>query len=417
MAVTTVYGLGVASDRVRIVAVARRKVVWAREVERVAGQSIQQAVIALISSAPLRRLPKPRVNVAIGPAASQLRYVEGLPPITDARVIGEIVQRGVARFLFQRGGPTVITGVRVTKPGAAWVGTVDETLAREVVGACGAAGIIVNLVLPAVAAVWRGAAGNHVVWRDGDIVAELRLTEQGLEHSRRRSVRGSGEEPLRPVPVAELASLGDAAWAYADAYGAAVVRHESFALPGRALAGRPRTPSRRLTLAFTTCIVCLASAAFLPTIVVARSATRAAARVSQLGKARRETARLQQDHVVLAEALTEVSAFASSRRSPTLLLAALADELPEDAVLVAFQLDSTGGSIVGAGPRASEIMNALERVPGIVSPQIAGAITREVVGSQELERVNVRFSLAAPNDSVGARRETRARTADHTARP
>jgi hypothetical protein len=354
------------------------------------------------------------VNVAIGLAASQLRYVEGLPPVTESRVITEIVTRGSSRFLFQRGGPVIITGVRIAKPGAAWVGAVDESLTREVIEACRANGIGVTLVLPTLVALWRGAAGNHLVWRDGGVVAEMTFAAHGVEHARWRTARGNEEDLSRLTPGSELATLGDAAWTYADAYGAAVVRNEPLAFPAGTLAEQTRIRPWRLTLAVAACVLCLTGATILPTIIVGRSAARAEARVAQLGNARRETARLQRDQHTLAEALSEVSAFASSRRSPTQLLAGLTDALPENAVLVAFQVDSTGGSIVGAGSHAAEIVNGVERVPGIVAPQIAGAITRGVIGSQELERVNVRFSLTAGSDNAGTRRESRVRLTDHS---
>ena len=217
MEMTTVLGLGVASDRLRLVAVRRRRVAWARAVDRVPGQSIREAVDAIIASAPIRRVARPRVNVAIGLAASQLRYVEGLPPVTETRDISEIVTQGSSRFLFQRGGPVIITGVRIAKPGAAWVGAVDELLTREVIEACSANGIGVALVLPTLVALSRGAAGNHVVWRDGGMIAEMTFAEHGVEDTRRRRARGTEEDLSRLTPVPELATVGDAACTYADA--------------------------------------------------------------------------------------------------------------------------------------------------------------------------------------------------------
>jgi hypothetical protein len=79
-----------------------------------------------------------------------------------------------------------------------------------------------------------------------------------------------------------------------------------------------------------------------------------------------------------------------------LLLAEITRSLPDSSSLVAFQVDSTGlGSVVAVSPHAAAVVDAVERTPGLASPQIVGPVTRERVGGRTLERVSVRFQLIA----------------------
>jgi hypothetical protein len=94
------------------------------------------------------------------------------------------------------------------------------------------------------------------------------------------------------------------------------------------------------------------------------------------------------------EALATLASFTQSRRSFTLLLAQLTRALPEGTALLAFQIDSAGtGSIAALGPHASAVVDAVERVPGLVSPEIVGAVIRESAAGKQLDRVTVRFHL------------------------
>jgi len=96
--------------------------------------------------------------------------------------------------------------------------------------------------------------------------------------------------------------------------------------------------------------------------------------------------------------LQVVAAFDAGRPSVTLLLTYLTRALPEHAALVAFELDSAGtGTLVAIAPDAQQIVDAVERVPGLASPRIVGPVTPETANGQALERVSLRFQvLPAP---------------------
>jgi hypothetical protein len=60
-------------------------------------------------------------------------------------------------------------------------------------------------------------------------------------------------------------------------------------------------------------------------------------------------------------------------------------------VLVTARLDSLGGAVVVLAPHATSTLASLDSVAGIAAPQIVGPVTKEVVGSRELERATVQF--------------------------
>lgn len=79
----------------------------------------------------------------------------------------------------------------------------------------------------------------------------------------------------------------------------------------------------------------------------------------------------------------------------TLLLAELTRALPDSCIINQLQVvDSTGGNVVAMAPRAAGIVDALERVPIIAAPTIAGPVASETLGGRSLERVSVSFRYA-----------------------
>jgi hypothetical protein len=102
--------------------------------------------------------------------------------------------------------------------------------------------------------------------------------------------------------------------------------------------------------------------------------------------------------------LGEVAAFDGGRRSATLLLADLTRALPDSSAIAAIRVDTAGGTLVALTPRAATVLSGIERVPGIVAPEIPGPVTREAVRGRELERLTVRFRLDAEDRATPARR-------------
>jgi len=68
--------------------------------------------------------------------------------------------------------------------------------------------------------------------------------------------------------------------------------------------------------------------------------------------------------------------------------------LPEGSAITTLRVDSTRGTIVVLTARATEVVSQLDTIGLLVTPEIVGPVTREVISGRELERVTVRFGLA-----------------------
>ena len=137
--------------------------------------------------------------------------------------------------------------------------------------------------------------------------------------------------------------------------------------------------------------VALLLAVVAPAIGARVAEHRAIAHLAAIGPLSRSAERVARDNELVTHALGEVAVFDRGRRSATTMLAAMAKALPDGAVLLAFHLDSVGGSVVLLAPRAGVLLTRLEGVPAVTAPDIIGPVTRETVGGHEVERMTVRF--------------------------
>lgn len=402
---STQVGISIGADEVRAVVLRGGKVIAATEAELAPGDSLSDAVAEVLAGAPVPRWPRPPVIAALGPARAQVRRISGLPPIADARVLAGIIREGTGRFFLQNGVPLVTTGVRVEAPGTAWGAALDANAVRAAEEGCRRAGFRLSAVVPAVAVLGAALRGERIVWRDGSVAAEVELGADGAMRSVRRLPPAASLVDAPPdQPVEALGRVGDQARRFAAAYAAANVRAgEPLALrPGDALPAGS-VPAWRLAVAAAALAAALAFYGVAPAWRAERAQERASARLATLARTRGQAADARRDLDDVSGALGEVSAFAARRRSPTLLLAAITRRLPAGTAMVSFRVDSAGGSIVALAPRAAAVLGALDRVPGIVSPEILGSVTREAAAGRQVERVTVRFLLPAlPGDSAAA---------------
>ncbi|WP_420127344.1 hypothetical protein [Longimicrobium sp.] len=391
---TVSLGIAVGTDRIRAVALRAGRIVAATEAEVGAGDSLAAAVAELIAGVALPRFPRPRVVAALGPSLAQTRRIAGLPPLEDPRLVAQVVREGAGKFFLRNGVPLVTTGVRIVEPGTVWAAALDERAVRAVEAGCRTAGVRVDRFVPTVAVLGRGLGGEHLVWPDGGAVAEVRLREGEL-HSVRRVAAAQVAGAPPPAAVPALAWLGEHGWRFADAYGAAALP------PYEAMVHRPSgaaagdVPTWRLAAAGCALAAALAFAAVAPALRAMGAEDRAMARIAAVQDRRRVAADTERELARVTEALAEAAAFDVGRYSPTLLLADLTAALPAGSAIVAFRADTAGGSVVALAPRAAAVVRPLEKVPGLVAPEIVGPVTREALAGRELERVTVRFGIDA----------------------
>lgn len=388
-------GLGIGSERVSAVLVERGRIVWSTVRERTAFEPLEATLTRLLGAVPRRRWARrPAVVAAVGPTASQLKRIVGLPHLTEPAAVAALVRENVARFFLKDGVPLLTAGVRLVEPGIAWAAAVEAPLVASLERACRATGLVLGGVVPVAIALERAAEGETVEWRDGDARLTVALTDGAVATVRRSTaVAGDGGSVLCPTSL--IRGLEGGAVPVADAFGAAMLPHDE-PLALRTAITAPAGPSRRrLRAALAACaIACLAAllAPGLAAMWVAHRADRrlaaiapraraAATRAARLGHARRE-----------AETIADLAAGA---RPATLLLTEIARALPERAALVALEVNaSTGtGSLVAIAPRATQVMDAVERVSAFASPTIEGPVTPESVGGTTVERLTVRVRV------------------------
>src|SRR5205085_10369892 len=92
-------GRGVAAHGGRAVLVRRGVVVWHARNTLTAGGSLLAASQELLAGLESRRAT---VNVALGPTWSQVKVLEGLPPMRDSRMVTRLLNENTTAFFLRR---------------------------------------------------------------------------------------------------------------------------------------------------------------------------------------------------------------------------------------------------------------------------------------------------------------------------
>jgi hypothetical protein len=395
-----VIGIAVARDHVRILGLGDGKIRWASEAELTDEASLAPAIVELLAAAPIPAWPRPAAIAAIGPAFAQTKAVAGLPPLTDPDSLRSVIQESAGRFFLRNGIPLVTSGVRLIEPGRAWVAAFNLPVVHAVESACRTARVRLRGITSTAVVLGRAVQDDSVVWQDGSLAIEAEFADGALIGVRRRSA-GQAAAPdamsfgdESPRLAEPLADLGDAGWRFADAYGAALTPANEPILfrPGRAT--DREVPKWRLQAAATAFVVAVVAGLLAPGLAAIRAGDEARDRIATLAEEWRTAAAAESRLRETTAALGEVASFDASRRSVTLLLADLTRALPDGSALTSFQMDTTGGNLTALTPRAAGVLDALERVPGLVAPEIIGPVVRERVGERDLERVSLHFGIA-----------------------
>lgn len=399
----TRIGLAVAHGSIRAVLVRGDALLWAGEDELDDASQVAEAVARLLHAVPGRRWRRHRVNAAVGPTFAQLRSVSGLPPITDASMLARLVQQGATRFFLRNGAPLITTGVQSIRPGSVWVGAFDEPIVRAVVEGCRRAGIRLGAVTPSLAAIAFGLEGDEFLWPDGPVTAYLKLEAGQIVSVRRRMERECLSEEDMPVARQALTLVQDRAWRFADAYGAAVlpVNAQLVVHPTKRVASTGRVPHWRLAVALVALTLGTTWALLAPGLAAERASRDARRVLAVLSETRQAATLADADLRSITSVLNDVARFDAARRSALLLLSGLTKVLPERSALLTLRTDSAGGTLVALAPRAAQVVTPLERMTGITRVQIVGPVTREVLGTQQLERITLQFRFVKTEMRAG----------------
>jgi hypothetical protein len=391
--VSVTIGVAVSSDAVRAVAVKDGVVKWALQTERAAGHELGSDIKTLLSRAPLSRWRRPRVVAVVGPSSAQTKLLTGLPQVQDRDALAGIVRESAGRFFLRNGIPLTTSGVRVDGDGA-WVAAFERPVIEAIEDACARRKLRLGFVAPTLVVLSLATAQRTIQWRDGDAVLDVLYAADGRLCAVKRGTDtaiSASESPAVPA----LAALGSGAWQFADAYGAAVASSgEPIAWRGWGERGGKGVLSRAGKVAAVAALLAAAAALLVPSIADAISVRRSSVQLATLAARTKRAVVARSELAHMSRALSEITAFASTRHSSVLLLGAVTHALPDAAALASIHTDSTSGTMVIVAPRIAAAMSALDSVRSISALEIVGPVTKEIANGKEVERASVRFRLS-----------------------
>jgi hypothetical protein len=351
-------GISVEEGRVRAVALAKGRVVWAAEAEYV-GLDDLAAVLGRLAAERPRGIRSARV--ALGADIAQLKVVDAMPRLSPGDLAAHVALQP-RRYFLTNGVPLVTDAVAHGRTNGrpntnghwpALLAAAPEPLVEAVAAGVRAAGLTLECIAPASA-----------------LSAESALL----------------------APVA-LAPLGDGGARYFSAFAAAASRDAGLLLMPHALrryAERARTNTARRWLIFAAASLVLAFGSRFGAL--ARQGATAERELAALHRTLEAALAARRDLDLTTQALTFLARQEAERPHRAALLARVTRALPDSAFLAALRLEADGrGTLVGYAPRAPDVAAALERVPGILHPALEGPVTREVVGPREWDRFTLRF--------------------------
>jgi Tfp pilus assembly protein PilN len=390
-------GLSLGHDALRAVVVHGGRITWAGEVAREPGTPSVDEIVALLAEAPLPRWPRPVLGVAVGPHASQVKLLQGLPPLTDTEVLSAIVHERPTAFFLQNGTPVRTTGVRLAGEGVAWSAAIDAPYVQSVRDAAAAMRLRISFVAPSAVVLPRVLHGEQFVVRDGPVALEVTRDRDGFSSVRRVPAATADAGP--PQPVSALLEIDEDAGRFADAYGAAV------AAPGDPLTLGPRgdvpwEARRRRWRIIPPAVLAAAGAIALllsplkPHLDARR--TEAELRTLQASEQWRLTVDVLAQRERVTGALRELEGFAASRPRQTRLLADLTRALPDSAAVERIDIQGDEARLVIVSPRVNRAIAALRAAPGVSEAALVGEVAQTASSAGPLQRATVRVRTAAP---------------------
>ena len=335
-----------------------------------------------------------RIAVVVSPAWVQVKPLAGLPSINPARLASQLLRENQQAFFLWKGRAAAIADIHRSN-GQAWGAAFDSEIIDEVTKALRETRLNVGQVAPAVVAIAAALPNRAIVWSDGDERLELEGNAAGLT----RVERPSGDETI-PAPTlpAPLASLGDDALRFLDAYAAAIApKRLILALPLHSAETRSRLRARSARVGAGGALAAAAMFAALGPGLRAHGFARVADdELARHRRARLELATDESDLRRVTQSLVRIESFRAERGKVTRALGELAQAVPESTAMLTFHVDSLEGAFTAIAPHVADVLPELATVGEIAAPRIVGSVTREVVAGVPLERATFRFRRWRP---------------------
>lgn len=355
--------------------------------------SVQGAFVAILSHL---ATPHAQVAVAMGATRMQARCLTGLPAMSDARRLSQLVQCNAQAYFVKNGIPLVTSGVDVRTPGEGWSAAAELPSLELIYQTCAAQSLALTVVVPSVIALPYATGVADISWRDGAVLVTASYDQQRRVVTYRRKQWSEGFLPASPP--CETAGLDAALGA------TRVPSIEPLAIRPAAFQGQHRKRVSNGALAqASACLLAVCTGYVLIPVGVARHITRTAVpRAGDIHAAR--TAASTERALATTTAILEGLAKFSAERTPiTLFLFHLTEAIPPEMAVLDLRTDDLGGSITVLGPRVSEVQSRVSAVPEVANAEFSGAITGAMVGSERLERVTLRFTWRGVRHRIGQR--------------
>jgi hypothetical protein len=385
-------GVGIGRDAVRAIGIRGDRIVWVAQAALPADGNLATILGAMLERAPRKWWPRTPVVAAIGPIASQVRLIRGLPPFQETAIAAAMVRNSTDRF-FLRNGIPLQTGKAALRADGVWVAAYDDPVVHAVTAGVRLSRCRLEGIVPAMWVLGYAADEPSIRWHDGNVDALGSYERRNLTALRRQRSRGQVASGI-PGLADELERIGPEGPCYADAYGAAVA---DIANSPAVLASHSHSPTRfQLVVAAVAMLAALLALILAPFIVRYSSERRAAVLLDRHGGAAREAAAYLRDLSQFDDALASVAAFSSSGIDAVRLLAEVSDALPAGTALVGLRLEARGGHLVVVGRQVLSALERLEQLTDVESAEILGPVTRELRGGSSIERATIRLRLTLP---------------------
>lgn len=387
--------LGIAVERagIRAVAMRRRQLVWRCEEPLRHESDLETTVRQILLSAPPHH--RSAVALALGPAWARTKHITRLPTTPDRKLLGAIIREEWKRFFLARDVRLVMTDVRVTAPGEAWVAGLDASVVDAVRSACSSTGHTLAVVVPSVIVLGLMLDLKCLTINEGAASFELEY-EHGILIAMRRLANGATHDSCVGVTAGQDGNSEP--YAFAAAIGAALhARHAAVAYrPEQRVQGNSGVPAWRAIAAALAMSASGAGAIIAPGLQARHARIAAEQRLRAVADSSRHAHSVDEQLRRVTGDLVQIERFAARRRSPLVLLAHIGAALPERSALLALHIDSLGGTAVVLAQRVADVVGNLERVRELANPELLGPVTREVSNGSEYERATIRFRMAAP---------------------
>jgi hypothetical protein len=345
----------------------------------------------LVDAAPLRWFRRSRAVIAVGPAHSQLRRLDGLPAVKHRHVIRRIVRENSSAFFVGTSARMLVSDVTRSGDGSVWAAAFDAELIDSAIASLRRRPLGAIEFVPYVIAI---AAllppGAHCRVEDGVGLTFTRAVDGSLTHVARRACIDADVIAAQADSHAALERAGPA---YTAAYGAAMIRRRvTGAWRPAADATRSIGSARvRRLAAVVLCILITLVAIGAPAFRLRQKSVAAAEELGRTGSTHTEATRVEGQLQYAAAQIDRMGRFRSARGQLTTLLGAISQAIPESTALVSLKVDSIEGSFIALAPHVADVLPQLADVELIASSHIVGSVTREIQGAARLERATVRF--------------------------